>query len=49
MTFDVWMKVPGSRETTGWSRVASGVSLEEADVYENTCHFEIHIEEHKSA
>lgn len=41
---DVWAKVPGGRETTGWSRIAAKVTIAEADVYEETCLYKVHIE-----
>jgi hypothetical protein len=44
VSFDVWMQVPGSKQG-GWSKVASGVTEEQARVYQDTCHHKIHVEE----
>lgn len=47
MTYDVWAAMPQVvNNKRSWSKVATAVTAEQAEVYRSTFHFPIHIEEH---
>lgn len=46
--FDVWAKLPTRGAPDGWSRLAAGVTFEQAKVWKATCLFKLKFMEHRS-
>lgn len=45
--FDVWVNTPTKGMTGGWSLMASGITLEQAQVWKTTCLFGVRFMVHQ--